>query len=84
MTCSIERQSQPTIRFNLGFFLYWITAPHLKIGIHLLSNRSLDGIRTLTVQPPFFSWITDARATTSGNASREKSIKSKMNESYYE
>ena len=41
----------------------------LKIGTHLLSNRSLDRIRTLTVQPfslPF-SWIADAHATTSGS-----------------
>ena len=25
--CSIERQSQSTIRFNLGSFLYWIIGP---------------------------------------------------------
>ena len=25
--CSIDRQSQSTIRFNLGSFLYWITGP---------------------------------------------------------
>ena len=25
--CSIERQSQSTIQYNLGSFLYWITGP---------------------------------------------------------
>ena len=41
-------QSQSTIRFNLGSFYVGLQA-RLKIGTHLLSNRSPDGIRTLTV-----------------------------------
>ena len=49
---------ESTIRFNLGSFYIGLQAS-LKIGIHLLSNRSLDGIRTLTTHRS--SWITDAR-----------------------
>ena len=48
MTVRLRDMSIPihSIRFNLGFFYIGLQA-RLKIGIHLLSNRSPDGIRTL-------------------------------------
>ena len=62
--CSIERHVNPNPRFDLTWAPFYIgLQARLKIDTHLLSNRSPDGIRTLTVQPFIlpFSWITDAR-----------------------